>query len=150
MIEYNTLQEMMEYVTKRFEALHSQLYEIDTRFTFLPKSGFIRFTNIVNGTHIGSCEVVSWTAKWAQVYTHPKFAFEDGSIQTFDMRLYPKISSLNWIEDDVPVDDWQQQLDSFCDGIYDDLVNALKKEKEMQKYVKEQAIKKAARFYELS
>ena len=149
MIEYNTLQEMMDHVTKRFETLFNQLHEIDTRFTFLPKSGFIRFANIVDGTPIGSCAVVSWTGKWAQVYTRPQFAFEDGSIKIFDTRLYPKISTFNWMNDDVPIIGWQHQLDSFCDEIYDDLMQALKKEKEMQKYVKEQDIKKAAKFYEL-
>lgn len=151
MSEFNQFIEVRDYVTKRFEALFNQLYEVDSRFSFLPKSGFIRFSNIVDGTPVGSCAVISWTAKWAHVYTHPKFSFNDGSIQTFDLRHYPKNSTFNWINsDDVPVVGWKHQLDSFCDGIYDDLMHALKKEKEMQKYVKEQDIKRAAKFYELS
>lgn len=150
MSKLNQLTEIRNYVTERFEALFNQLYEVDSRFSFLPKSGFIRFTNIFNGTPVGSCAVISWTAEWAQVNTHPKFSFEDGSIQTFDMRLYPKISTFKWMNDNnTPIAGWKHQLDSLCDGIYDDLMYALKKEKEMQKYVKEQDIKKAAMFYEL-
>ena len=149
MTEFKTPQEISEHVTKRFEALFNQLYAVDSRFSFLPKSGFIRFANIIDGTPVGSCEVVSWTAKWAQVFVHPNFSLKDGSIQNFDLRFYPKVSTFNWMNDDVPIVGWKHQLDFFCNEIYDDLMQALKKEKEMMKYVKEQDIKKAAKFYEL-
>jgi len=150
-ITLNQLSEIRERVTKRFEVLANQLCEIDARFTFLPKSGYIRFSNIVNGMTLGSSGVVSWSSKWAQAYTHPKFAFDDGSILSFDERHDSKnLQTFEWVNDSLLIVDWKHQLDCYCDGIYSDFVLALKKEAEMMKYVKEQNIKKAAKFYELS
>lgn len=149
MIEFNQLTEVRDYVTKRFEALFNQLYDVDSRFIFLPKSGYIRFTNIIDGTPVGSGAVVSWTAKWAQAYTQPKFSFSDGSILSFDEFAASK-NNFSWLNDDAFVVGWKHQLDFFCNRIYDDLMAALKKEAEMMKHVKEENIKKAAKFYELS
>ena len=44
--------EIRKVVTDRFEVLAKQLYEVDSRFTFFPRSGYIRFTNIVDGTPV--------------------------------------------------------------------------------------------------
>lgn len=149
MIEFNQLTEIRDYVTNRFEALFKQLHEVDSRFMFLPKSGYIRFTNIIDGTPVGSGAVVSWTAKWAQAYTQPKFSFSDGSILSFDEFAHSK-NNFSWLNDDTFVVGWKHQLDFFCDKIYSDLMRALKQEAEMIKHTKEDNIKKAARFYELS
>lgn len=137
------------HVTKRFEALFNQLHEVDSRFMFLPKSGYIRFSNIIDGTPVGSGTVVTWTAKWAQAYTLPKFSFSDGSILSFDENPDSKIP-FNWVNDGLLIVGWKHQLDYFCNKIYSDLMQAMKKEAEMMKRAKEDNIKKAARFYELS
>lgn len=148
-IELNQLTEIRDHVTKRFEALYNRLIEVDNRFTFLPKSGYIRFTNIIDGTPVGSGAVVSWTAKWANAYTLPTWSFSDGRILSFEVK-HDSFYLLNIINDDLLIVDWKHQLDYFCDGIYSDLMLALKKEAEMLKHVKEENIKKAAKLYELS
>lgn len=149
MIEFNQLTEIRDYVTNRFEALYNQLHEVDSRFIFLPKSGYIRFSNIIDGTPVGSGAVVSWTAKWAQAYTQPKFSFSDGSILSFDEFAASK-NNFSWLNDGLLIVGWKHQLDYFCNKIYSDLMLALKQEAEMMKHVKEENIKKVARFYELS
>lgn len=149
-ITMNQFTELRDCLNKRFEELYNRLHEIDSRFEFLPRSGYIRFKNYVDGTPVGSCSVVSWTAKWIYATTRPTFSFGDGSILTFEERHDSKnLQTLELVSDDRLIIDWKQQLDLYCDGIYSDLLLAIKKEAEMMKYVKEEDIKKAAKIYEL-
>ena len=150
-ITMNQMTEIRERVTKRFEVLTKQLSEVDSRFTFLPRSGYVRFTNIVDGTPVGSCSVISFTGKWAHATTLPMFSPGDGSIITFDERKNSKnLQWFEWVNDNELLVDWKHQLDYYCNGIYSDLMLALKEEAKTMKHVKEQNIKKAAKFYELS
>lgn len=150
-ITMNQLTEIRDYVTTRFGDLAKQLYEVDSRFTFLPRSGYIRFTNIVDGTPVGSCSVISFTGKWAHATTLPMFSIGDGSIITFDERKNSKnLQWFEWVNDMDLLVGWKHQLDYYCNGIYSDLMLALKEEAKMMKQVKEENIKKAAKFYELS
>ena len=150
-ITMNQMTEIRKVVTDRFEVLAKQLYEVDSRFTFLPRSGYIRFTNIVDGTPVGSCSVISFTGKWAHATTLPMFSLGDGSIITFDERKDSKnLQWFEWVNDDELLVGWKHQLDYYCNGIYSDLMLALKEEAKMMKQVKEENIKKAAKFYELS
>ena len=142
--------ELRDCVNERFEELYNKLHDIDSRFQFLPRSGYIRFQNFVDGTLVGSCSVVSWTAKWIYATTRPTFSFGDGRILTFEASLDSKnLQTLELVNDDQLLIDWKRQLDLFCNGIYSDLLQAIKKEAEMMKYVKEEDIKKAAKIYEL-
>ena len=145
-LDLNQLAEIRDYVTNRFEALFNKLHDVDSRFTFLPKSGYIRFTNIVDGTPVGSGAVVSWTAKWANAYTYPEFSFDDGSILSFAVKN-ESYHLLNIVNDSLLIVVWKHQLDYYCDKVYSDLMLALKEEADMKRRKKIWEIRRAANVF---